>query len=266
MFEERFHQPGELSFKTGWKTDLGKVREQNQDSFFVLESCLKHDDSLLPFGLFIVADGLGGEVKGGLASSLATKAMAGYVMREIYLPLLKAEESPTPGLPINEALTEAVVEANRIVYEKVPEAATTLTGAMILGDSAYIAHVGDSRVYLIRRGSIKQITQDHSLVARLVELGQVSPEEALSHPQRNYLYRALGKAGALEVDIYSQPLPTESHLLLCSDGLWGMVSESEILRIVSSASYPQEACVALVESANKHGGEDNITVILVSVS
>ena len=264
--EKLLHRSGEMTFRVGRRTDAGKVREQNQDNFLTLESSFQVDDVLFAFGLFIVADGLVGQVEGSLASSIATKVVAGYIMREIYLPLLQAEGSPTFTRPINEALTEAVLEANRSVYGKVPGAGTTLTGAMVLGDTAYIAHVGDSRAYLIRKGSIRQITQDHSLVARLVELGQVSPEEALNHPQRNYLYRALGKAGELEVDIYSQPLPAESHLLLCSDGLWGMVPESEILQIVSSASHPQEACIALVDSANRHGGEDNITVILVSVT
>ena len=264
--EERFGSSEEISFRVGRGTDIGRMREQNEDCFFTLECALKHADEPLPFGLFIVADGMGGHKKGEKASSLATRVVADRIIQEIYLPLLLDEEQSTRQ-PINEVLVEAVNAASLAVYERVPEAGTTLTSAMILGNTAYIAHVGDSRAYFIKRGSIRQLTQDHSVFARLVELGQVSPEEAANHPQRNVLYRALGhQTGGLEVDIYSQALPTESHLLLCSDGLWSMVPESEIANITVTSLDPQKACACLIEAANKRGGEDNITVILISMA
>jgi protein phosphatase len=110
---------------------------------------------------------------------------------------------------------------------------------------------------------LKQVTQDHSYVGRLMELGELSPEEAAVHPQRHVLYRAIGQGGDLDIDTYHQPLPPGSRLLLCSDGLSGLVSEEEIGEIVASAATPQEACLRLLEAANAAGGPDNITAILV---
>jgi serine/threonine protein phosphatase PrpC len=249
----------------GKESHIGMVRERNEDSFFSMESALQQDGELLPFGLFIVADGMGGHQRGEVASSLATRITANRILREIYLPFLEGDEQAASRSPINEVLIEAIEEANNYVHQQAPEAGTTVTGALILGQSAHIAHVGDSRAYLFNHGTLKQITQDHSLLARLIELGQASEEDALTHPQRNVLYRAVGQAGNLEVDIYLQPLPIGSHLLLCSDGLWGMVPEQEIIEIIGGAIHPQLACHRLIESANRHGGEDNVTAILIRI-
>ncbi len=265
MSEEKSGQPGEAMFLVGKSSAMGEARDRNQDCFFTLESIIHQEERRLPFGLFMVADGVGGQEKGERASVLAIRAAAERIVRRIYLPLLESEEREAARRPINEALTEAVEAANTVVHDNVPAAGTTLTAAMVLGHTAYIAHVGDSRAYLIKRGAIRQLTQDHSLLARLVELGQVSPEEAINHPQRNVLYRALGQAGSLEVDIYSQSLPPGSRLLLCSDGLWSVVPPNEIAAIVDSIPDPQEACAMLVKAANEHGGEDDVTVVLISV-
>ena len=155
--------------------------------------------------------------------------------------------------------------ANGKVHELCPDGGTTLTCAFLLGTNAFLAHVGDSRAYLISRNTIRQITTDHSLVNRLIELGQITPEEAKTHPQSNVLYRALGRPGNLEVDTYLQSLPDDSALLLCSDGLWGMVPDDEILDIITMAPSPQLACRRLIARANEHGGEDNITAVLTQV-
>jgi protein phosphatase len=125
--------------------------------------------------------------------------------------------------------------------------------------------VGDSRAYLIRRNTLSQVTTDHSLVKRLIEVGQITAQEAKTHPQRNVLYRALGRDGQLDVDTYLQSVPPNSSLLLCSDGLWGMVSEETMRSIVYTAPSPQVACRRLVARANKNGGEDNITAVLVQI-
>jgi serine/threonine protein phosphatase PrpC len=249
----------------GKESHIGMVRERNEDSFFSLESTLQQSGELQPFGLFIVADGMGGHQRGEVASLLATRIVANRVLRDVYLPFLKGDEQAASRHPINEVLIEAVEEANSYVHQEAPEAGTTVTGALILGQSAYIAHVGDSRAYLFNYGTLKQITQDHSLLARLIELGQASKEEALTHPQRNVLYRAVGQAGNLEVDTYLQRLPIGSYLLLCSDGLWGMVPEQEMTEIISESIHPQQACHELIESANRYGGEDNVTAILVRI-
>jgi protein phosphatase len=253
----------------GQATHIGRVRKQNQDSFFTLKAMLSQDGEAFPFGLFLVADGMGGQKGGGQASALASRVVAEAVLREFYLPWLGSDididDAPSQR-PINEVILDAANEANLAVHRNAPpEAGTTLTCALIQGTNAYIAHVGDSRAYLIRQGRLEQITQDHSLLARLIELGQISPEEAASHPQKNVLYKAIGQGSTLEVDFYLKSLSANSYLLLCSDGLWGMVSEDQMAAIVREAATPQEACRQLVRQANAQGGEDNITVVLVQV-
>ncbi len=249
----------------GRLSDIGQVRERNEDSFYTFEGLMGHNEGLEPFGLFVVADGMGGHQKGEVASSLAIRSAAHHLLREVYLPFLR-QSSPNASSPsVNEILAAAVDHANNVVQEETPEGGTTLTAALLMGNSAYIAHVGDSRAYLIGQDSIKQITKDHSYVQRLVEIGQETPEGALIHPQRNVLYRALGQGGTLEVDTYVQYIPPGSSLLLCSDGLWGLIDDEMIQNLVSSSTTPQEACECLVSTANKNGGEDNITAVIVTM-
>ncbi len=126
-----------------------------------------------------------------------------------------------------------------------------------------IGHVGDSRAYTFTDNGAEVLTRDHSLVKRLEELGQLSEAEAAIHPQRNVLYKAIGQGASLEVDVTSHPVPKDGYLLLCSDGLWGVVSDEEIKRIIWSSPHPQDACEQLVQAANAAGGPDNITAILV---
>lgn len=250
----------------GRASHIGKVRRRNEDAYFTLEATLSRNGETFPFGLFLVADGMGGHKGGELASSLTARVVAEAILREFYLPWLNSEvEDTVPQRPINEVVLEAANQANLAVHRIAPEAGTTLTCALIQGANAYIAHVGDSRAYLIRQGRLEQITQDHSLLARLIELGQISPEEAASHPQRNVLYKAIGQDSTLEVDFYLRSLPANSYLLLCSDGLWGFIEEERMAEIVREASSPQIACQQLVREANARGGEDNITVILIQV-
>ena len=142
---------------------------------------------------------------------------------------------------------------------------TTCTCVLILGMNAFVAHVGDSRACLIEQDTIQWLTTDHSLVNRLIELGQITADEAKTHPQRNVLYRAVGRGDTLEVDTGLQSLSVGSSLLLCSDGLWGMLSQEIITAIIRSAPSPQVACHRLVARANESGGQDNVTVVLVQV-
>jgi serine/threonine protein phosphatase PrpC len=137
---------------------------------------------------------------------------------------------------------------------------------LIMGQQMTIAHVGDSRAYSIQSdGRISLLTRDHSLVRRLEELGQITPEEAIIHPQRNVLLRALGQGDFLEPDIFTSPFPQPGYLLICSDGLWGVVSDAEIFNKVSNARNIQTACQDLVEAANAAGGPDNISAVLVQL-
>lgn len=248
----------------GKLSDIGQTRERNEDAFYVFEALLQHDGTQEPFGLFIVADGMGGHQKGEVASALAIRTSAEFILREIYLPYLNSSPQTSSNRPINEVLIAAVEEANMAVQAAIPDGGTTLTVALVMGHSAYIAHVGDSRVYWFNQGNLKQVTKDHSLVQRLVELGQETAEGALHHPQRNVLYRAIGQGTSLEVDTYMQFLPPGSSLLICSDGLWGPVKHDKLSEIMSAANAPQQACEQLIKVANANGGEDNITALVIS--
>jgi serine/threonine protein phosphatase PrpC len=140
---------------------------------------------------------------------------------------------------------------------------TTLTAALVVGEICAIANVGDSRTYLCREGHLEQITQDHSLVASLVAANMIQPEQMHVHPQRSNIYRSLGDRASVEIDIFECPLQVGDRLLLCSDGLWEMVYDPEILQIMERSANPQEACDRLVEAANLAGGVDNISVAAV---
>lgn len=249
-------------FHVGKLSDVGRQRERNEDTLFAIESLLHHDLGAEPFGLFIVADGMGGHQRGEVASLLAARVTANTILQEVYLPYLTNDQNAN-NKPLNEALVEAVQHANVAVQEQVPDGGTTLTGALIMGNNAYIAHVGDTRAYLINQGEVKRITQDHSLAQRLEDLGQATAEEA-AHVQ-NVLYRAIGQNSAVEVDTYIQYLPAGSSLMLCSDGLWGQITDENIKEIFAAAATPQDACTQLIKLANNNGGPDNITAIIVSL-
>jgi serine/threonine protein phosphatase PrpC len=249
--------------KVGWATDVGEVRRHNEDMALVITAAHDGDDALPVFGLFVLADGMGGHQAGEVASSLASRTVAHHVMRQLYLPVLISQNQDTDRPALNEVLVDAVRAANDAVASQVPGGGTTLTCALVIDSQAYIAHVGDSRAYLVAAAGLEQITHDHSLVDRLVELGQLTRDEAANHPQKNVLYRAVGQSGVLEVDTYVRTIPPGGRLLLCSDGLWGIVSEAEMAHIVTTSPSLQAACESLVAAANRAGGRDNITAILV---
>jgi protein phosphatase len=161
-------------------------------------------------------------------------------------------------------MQEGVQDAHRAITKQVPGGGTTLTAALILGDQMTIVHVGDSRAYLISDNEhIESLTRDHSLVKRLVELGQITTDEAAVHPQRNVLYRALGQGEPFDPDINSLQLPASGYLLICSDGLWSVVPEVEIQRLVHATDNPEVTCRRLIQAANDAGGPDNISAILI---
>jgi serine/threonine protein phosphatase PrpC len=189
-----------------------------------------------------------------------------HVVRHFYLPTLGSEEHSADQIPLKDILVDAVQAANSAVTQQVAGSGTTLTCALLLGRSAYIAHVGDSRAYVIADEGLDQITHDHSVVDRLVDMGHLSRAEAALHPHRNILYRALGQEGVLDVDTHVRTIPTAGTLLLCSDGLWGAVEAAEILELVVGAPSLQAGCEALVAAANRAGGRDNITVVLAQPS
>jgi protein phosphatase len=248
----------------GQATDVGMVRTNNQDAVFSFVSTSRSAQQRPDFGLFVVADGMGGHHDGEKASAITASMVASYITHYIFLPMLNSDED-TERVPVTESMISAVQKANADIITKVPDGGTTLTAVAVIGDLAYVAHVGDSRIYLVTKDNIEQITRDHSLVQRYVELNLLTREEASVHAQKNVLYRALGQSESLEVDALTRRLPPNSKLMLCSDGLWNLVSDEEIMDIVSKHSNPQEACDKLVALANAHGGSDNITVILLRI-
>ena len=244
---------------------VGKQRELNEDSLLTLTTTLAGNSGGLPFGLYIVADGMGGHQYGEVASNAAVRIVAGYIMRKFQPYLFNLKPSP-PDESLQEIMQTAVREAQKTIQSEAPSSGTTLTAALVLGQQVTIAHVGDSRAYHIYNdGRAEVVTRDHSLVKRLEELGHISPDEAETYPHRNVLYRALGQGEILEADVFTVTFPQAGYLMLCSDGLWGVVADQDMFRIIKEASSLQRACQNLVEAANSAGGPDNISVIIAQL-
>jgi serine/threonine protein phosphatase PrpC len=244
----------------GQSTDMGRVRTNNEDSVYSFFATGRSAESTPDFGLFVVADGMGGHSEGERASAIAVRTVANHILRDIYLPLFNHDEREAP---IAEVVTSAIQRANDAIVKKLEDGGTTVSAAVLIGDLAYIGHVGDSRVYVINRGKIERVTRDHSWVQRLIELDQLTADEAEEHPQKNLLYRALGQSDTLEVDTLMRRLAPNARMLLCSDGLWNQVSDADILEAVNESDSPQDACARLIALANEHGGPDNISVIVL---
>jgi protein phosphatase len=228
-----------MKVSVGAATDIGQVREGNEDSFLIVEP------------LYAVADGMGGHRGGEVASSLALETVQGMFERR------------------EGSLAEQVAEANRAVFDrsqsdrKVSGMGTTLTAAQVEGNRVHLVHVGDSRAYLLHGAELTQITEDHTLVHRMVMEGEISEEEAETHPHRSILTRALGVDRNIQVDEGDLEVASGDRLLLCTDGLTGMVAEGQIREILLETVDPQEAVEKLVRGANSAGGIDNITAVIL---
>nr|MBN1229870.1 serine/threonine-protein phosphatase [Anaerolineae bacterium] len=249
----------------GQASDPGQLRPNNQDACLSLLGSPEMNSAPPPIAFFVVADGMGGHHDGELASAIAAKTLSTQVIKEIVVPHINGADRTSEQKTIPEVLAEAMTAANIAVQQQVSNGGTTATCCIVRGDLAYIAHVGDSRAYLVSEESMELITRDHSLVRRLQELGQITAEEAAVHPQRNVLYRAIGQGDNIEIDSATRRLPPSSRLLLCSDGLWGLVDDEKMAEVVRAHDDPQEACEQLVDLANALGGPDNITIILVQM-
>ena len=268
--DEELALAGEIQWRTkhaltvGYASHVGRVRQRNEDSALVISTESLGESTLPPYGLYIVADGMGGHSEGHMASQLAARIAARDVMSHIFPPFLQIGASE-PSQPVQSILESSLQTANWEVHRANAESGTTLTATLVLGERLYIAHVGDSRAYLIQDedGEAELLTLDHSFVQRLQDTGQITEEEAAVHPQRNILYRAIGQGDRLSIDTFSRPLPKPSWLVLCSDGLWGVVDIEFLKASVTSAATPQQACDELVEAALHAGAPDNVTVIIV---
>src|SRR5580700_5044050 len=230
--------------ETTCKTDTGRQRRDNEDSAYARAP------------VFVVADGMGGAQAGEVASRIAVEAFE--------------QGLPDSGSP-EERLAARVREANAQIYERSRAdrgragMGTTLTAAYVDDTHVAIAHVGDSRAYLFRDGTLKRLTQDHSLVDEIVRRGKLTEEQAAEHPQRSIITRALGPEPTVEVDTWTYPVREGDVLLLCSDGLTSMISEDRVKEVLATAPALDAAAQALIDEANAAGGRDNITVVLFRI-
>jgi serine/threonine protein phosphatase PrpC len=253
-----------LDIGTGLDAGTARRGRPNEDSLFAIENITNPATSPQPTGLFIVADGMGGHGNGKEASQLAIRAMRESVLGHLHAEVKEDEM-------IEEILVEGVQHANYSVHKRNQQQSTnmgtTMTAALLWGTTVYVVNVGDSRTYLYRTSEgLYQITQDHSVVARLVEMGAITADEAYTHPKRNTILRALGNDPTVDVDCFTVQVRVGDVLLLCSDGLWEMVRDFEIQEIVhTSAPYASRMCALLILAALNRGGKDNISVIAVCV-
>ena len=233
-------------------TNIGRVRESNQDCFAVSV------DGMVPVWA-VVCDGMGGANGGYYASSTAAAVFSHGL--DIGFDSLKPKQ-------IDNVLSEAVREANDVVYKTSIEhlelsgMGTTLVSALVMGDTAHVVHVGDSRAYHIHHSKIKKVTVDHSVVQQLVEIGQISEEEAKTHPEKNMITRAVGVKADVEPEVSSFKVGKTSVILLCSDGLSNLVEENEMLEIINQ-NEPEIAVENLISLALERGGNDNITAVII---
>jgi PPM family protein phosphatase len=228
---------------SGYASNVGLVRQTNEDSFLVRE------------GLYVVCDGMGGARAGEVASEMACRGLTGVIPAES-----GADELLRAVKKANLAIATRSLEENRLLGM-----GTTLTAALLSEDTVTLVHVGDSRAYLLHDGRLSQLTDDHSWVGEMMRRGELTPNEAAVHPHRSVITKALGTDTEVEPDVLEVPVSVGDRLLLCSDGLTGMVSDEELTRILAREEAPQDIASLLVQAALAGGGEDNVTVIVVEV-
>lgn len=250
----------------GYSSDAGLQRELDEDAILALTVAPMFEGRVAPsLGLYAVADGMGGHESGEIASRLAIEGLAETVLTRLFVPELAGEPVPD-GMPAD-LLLEAVHSINAQIYARQQatgsDLGTTLTAALLRDETAVIANVGDGRTYLWRDGQLTQITSDHSLVAQLVQAGALAPDAIYTHPEKGAIYRSLGHAPEVEVDLFRQSIEPGDRLLLCCDGVWEMLRPDGIEEVLLVEPDPQRACDEIVRRANLAGGEDNISSVIV---
>jgi serine/threonine protein phosphatase PrpC len=257
-----------MIFDTATLTDRGMFRENNEDSSFVLETSLPIGSKVTSLGLYIVADGMGGHQAGELASKMAVQLTSTTLSEN----LSEVKSPSSPALLIK----AAVEKANAEIYARacsnplLSNMGTTITLGLRLDNRLYLGHVGDSRAYLIRGAVIKQLTEDHSVVAQLIKAGMITPDEAKNHPDQGKITRCLGTSDQIAVDLYPWGdkrdkliLQNDDSLVFCTDGLTYHVTDDEILEYTQKGVDSYSICRDLICLANLRGGEDNTSLIVV---
>ena len=259
---------GVLYFDTASLTDLGMIRQNNEDSCFTLEVTQSTDLGTDSYGIYLIADGMGGEQAGEVASTRAVAGISSFILDSLRTPNKPQSFSEL----VRQAIEKASVELYHLARndQKLSSMGTTVTLGLRVNNELYLGHVGDSRAYLIRRSVIRQLTQDHSVVAGLLKAGMITQEEARQHPDRGKIFRCLGSSPNILIDTYKE-IGNEEKLILqrgdslvfCTDGLATHVSDDEILTEIEKPDDAYDACQRLIWLANQRGGTDNISVIVV---
>lgn len=254
------HRPAGMNWQIAGLTDVGLRRELNEDNMMLIEGEM---EGLGPYGVYIVADGLGGYDAGEVASRLTVEAIQNQ--HTLHPPTAEAA-------PFEEWMKDAIMVANESVLKhqenstRTEKMGSTLVMTLVTAHHAHIVNVGDSRAYHLKAEKIEQVTVDHSLVERLVQIGQITRDEARTHNQKHVIYSIIGEKRKLEIGYYHIQLAPGDRLLLCSDGLNAMVSDEEMLAISQNYSDPAKAGQMMVEAAKQAGGLDNITAILIQMN
>lgn len=257
-----------VSLTSAHHTDIGQVRTLNQDSLLVLEIDKVNQSMPGPLGLYVVADGLGGHEGGEIASGLVVSAIARSAQAELLRTFI---EGALDEIATVNWIHSAIKQANQEVYEKRTAAGndmgSTLVMAVVNGLAVCVAHVGDSRAYrLTTSGELERLTYDHSLVEELVKAKQITPAQAKDHNLGSLVYKTMGLKEEAEPEVRMLQIESGDRLILCCDGLNGMIDDERITAIAHAASSPAEAAHRLVTAANDAGGRDNITVIVVEAA
>ena len=250
------------------RTNPGIKRQYkpNEDNLFAGKGLREINGDLVPFALVVIADGMGGHANGQDASRIAIQTISNYILPQ----LVKGGELSSEGY--KQLILDGVQRANQAVHQGNVDShgdmGTTMTGSLIVGTTAYVANVGDSRTYLYRQGEgLSKVTQDHSVVASLVSAGIIKPDDIYTHPKRNQIYRSLGERENVEVDPFVVPLQPDDRLVLCSDGLWDIVCYPFIESFIKQNSSDLEKTAdGLIQAAPDGGGEDNVSIIVAHIT
>lgn len=252
----------------GHYTNVGRKRKQNQDSMLSMQTVKVNLSDAAPLGMYVVADGMGGQASGEVASGLVVSTLARLAQSQLFVSFAN---NILADADIDEWLRSVVEAANRAVLEertkRKNDMGSTLVLAVVKGNVAYVAHVGDSRAYYLPLdGELERLTVDHSLVEQLVMAKQITAAEARTHKRRNVVYRTMGEKENIEIEVRVVELSPGDRLILCSDGLNSMIEDGHIAAIARESPSLMDAARRLVEAANEAGGEDNITVVVVETA
>lgn len=252
----------EYQFETGYSWDTGLLREINEDSILCTSFNLKTHLGAISAGLFAVADGMGGHSGGEIASDIALRTLQVECISRLFA------QSPFSPFAI---LADAFAEANSKIMnsassQELNGMGTTLTAALVIGENMYVAHIGDSRCYIINTRETIQITKDHSVVQQLIDTGVITPDQAHMHPRKHEITRAVGFSHDIYPDLHQIKLYANDNILLCSDGLCSVLPSTTISETIISSSTTDQACRDLTALANLAGGPDNISIIIVKPS